>query len=91
MASKPFAFLGISADTRSADVKEFVNAHQLSWPNIVDGRHGPRCAAWKVEYFPSVFVIDRMGVIRHKDLRGRDLQRAVAKLVEEAERAASPS
>jgi hypothetical protein len=40
---------------------------------------------WEVEHFPTIYVLDAMGVIRHKELRGEELETAVNALVKEAE------
>jgi peroxiredoxin len=91
MTGRPFAFLGVSADSSRSDLKEFLDTNALPFPTIFDGRPGPICQAWKIEYFPSIFVIDHKGVIRYKDLRGRDLERAVDRLVAEAEKSVASS
>ena len=39
---------------------------------------------WNVRFFPTIYVIDAKGVIRHKGLRGEELEKAVEKLVAEA-------
>ena len=40
---------------------------------------------WNVKYFPTIYVIDGKGVIRHKDKRGDDLEKAVNELLKEQE------
>lgn len=40
---------------------------------------------WNVQFYPTIYVIDHKGVIRHKGLRGKKLEEAVEKLVKEAE------
>lgn len=44
---------------------------------------GPITSRWGVLSFPSIFVLDPAGVIRFKDVRGDDLDRAVAALIAE--------
>ena len=50
------------------------------------GTTGPITTRWGVHSFPSIFVLDAAGVIRFKDLRGDDLERAVTELLGEATR-----
>lgn len=85
MEGRPFAFIGVSADRSKGDLKSFLRDSPLPWKNIYDGGRGPLVRKWQIEYFPSIFVIDAKGVIRYKDLRGAQLDRAVDKLVAEAE------
>ena len=40
---------------------------------------------WNVRFFPTIYVIDAKGVIRYKEIRGKELDEAVEKLVKEAE------
>lgn len=86
LEGKPFVLLGVSADSSRTTLKEFLDTHEMTWPNIFDGRPGPLSEAWQIEYFPSIFVLDRKGVIRYKDVRDRDLERAVEKLLAEADK-----
>jgi len=37
-----------------------------------------------VRFFPAIYVIDAKGVIRYKNIRGKELDAAVEKLVAEA-------
>jgi hypothetical protein len=41
---------------------------------------------WKIVYFPTIYVIDATGVIRHKELRGEKLEAAVTELLKEMEK-----
>lgn len=91
MKGKPFVLLGVSADSNADDLRQFLDRGNLPYPSIFDGRMGPIAAAWKIEYFPTIFVIDHKGVIRYKDLHGRDLDRAVERLVQETEAAGGTS
>ncbi len=40
---------------------------------------------WNVEYFPTIYVIDAKGVIRHKDLRDQKLEEAVDELLKDVD------
>jgi hypothetical protein len=39
---------------------------------------------WDVRYYPTIYILDVQGVIRHKDLRGEELEKAVNSLLKEA-------
>ena len=48
-----------------------------------DGAQGPISKAWNVDSWPTVYVLDRKGVIRYRNVRGQALDHAVEKLVGE--------
>jgi thiol-disulfide isomerase/thioredoxin len=83
LAEKPFTFIGISADHDLEEFKAFVTKSDMSWPQIFDGPGGPLQQAYGIEYFPSIFVLDGKGIIRYRDLRGGDLDKAVEVLLKE--------
>src|SRR5882672_8501210 len=89
MTARPFQFIGVSADKSTTPLKQYVDENEITWPNIFDGQPGSLALAWQIDYFPNIFVIDHKGVIRYRDLRGRDLDRVVEKLVAAAEKAES--
>ena len=82
MKGKPFAILGVNTD--SAEIyAEWQKKLPTTWRSFADGDpEGPICKRWCIGGFPTVFVIDRDGVIRHID--PDDLDKAVKELVEAA-------
>lgn len=82
-ANQPFALLGVNNDTDRAKLKAFAAKQQITWPSFYDGAD-TLSARWNIKGWPAVFVIDANGVIRHRDLRGEPLNRAVEQLVNEA-------
>ena len=48
---------------------------------------GPISTAWNIGVWPTIYLIDHEGVIRYKNVRGDDLDSAIAELVEKAEAA----
>ena len=80
---QPFAFVGISADSDEAELRDFVRAQRMAWTHLLDGPSGPIGTAYEVEGLPTVYVLDANGVIRYRDVRDRDLERAVEKLLAE--------
>jgi peroxiredoxin len=62
LEGKPFALLGVNAD---GDRKAAARIG-LSWPSWSDGGSGgPIATRWDVTAFPTIFVIDHKGVVRH--------------------------
>jgi len=83
MKDKPFALLAINTDSVER-FRKSAKANKITWPNIWDGGNsgGPIARAWGINSWPSVFVIDEKGIIRHDDLRSPALDEVVDKLVE---------
>jgi AhpC/TSA family len=86
MEGKPFALIGVNFDNSRKGMQDTVEQHQINWRSFFNGREGPIGKQWNIRYLPTIYVLDHKGVIRHKDLRDRELDNAVEALVKEAER-----
>ncbi len=83
-AGKPFALLSVNTDADVQTLRAAVAKKEITWRCWWDGgMTGPITSRWGVLSFPSIFVLDPAGVIRFKDVRGDDLDRAVAALIAE--------
>jgi thiol-disulfide isomerase/thioredoxin len=85
LKGKPFAMLGINCDGDKQAAIKVMASERITWPNWHDGAPdtGPITRLYHVRGYPTVLVLDAGGVIRHKDLRGEAIDRAVAELLEE--------
>jgi hypothetical protein len=85
LAGKPFALLGVNSDDSRDEVKKIVAKNQLTWRSWWDGgtTRGPIQTAYNVSHWPTVYVLDHKGVIRYIDVRGKELDGAVKKLLKE--------
>jgi thiol-disulfide isomerase/thioredoxin len=82
MAGKPFALLGVNSDKDPAKVKAAVASENITWPSFRDGDTlGSIATAWNVHTWPSIYILDCKGVVRYRDVRGRELADAVDKLI----------
>ena len=79
-AGKPFALLGVNCDQRPR-LQRVLESKAVTWRNWTDGPQGAISRQWRVEGFPTVYVIDHEGVIRYKNVRGPELERAVDTLL----------
>ena len=86
MKNRPFALLGINCDEDRKLVNQVIAKQNLNWRSWHDGRRGPICQEWQINAFPTIYVLDHKGVIRHQNLRGKALDDAVERLVREAEK-----
>ena len=79
-ADKPFAMLGVNSDDPSR-LKSILDAKTVTWKNWADGPRGPIAVQWHIQSIPTIYVLDQKGVIRYKNVRGKELEEAVAKLL----------
>jgi thiol-disulfide isomerase/thioredoxin len=84
---RPFLFLGINYDYKVEDARKAILKEQILWPNLYDGRESDgrigRIFHIAGDGIPRVFVIDRQGIIRFKDLRDEKLIHSVEELLKE--------
>ena len=86
LKDKPFALLGINSDGTAEELKKILAENGITWRQAVDGStEGPLATQWNVNGWPTIYVLDAKGVIRHRYLRGQELEDAVVKLIAEAE------
>src|SRR6185503_14065300 len=83
MLGKPFALIGINCDRDVARAKGAIEKHQITWPSFRDGRGGPISKDWNCDSWPTIYVLDREGIIRFRDARETALAKAVDALMGE--------
>lgn len=79
---EPFAFLGVNHDQTEEKAKDFADREELPWKSWFD-KGNKIGRAFQVTYLPTIFVLDAQGVIRYRDVRGKDLDEAVDTLLRE--------
>ena len=90
LADKPFVIIGVNSDKDRDKLKETIKEENITWRSFWNGgsTSGPISTEWNVHGWPTIYVIDADGVIRHKNLRGDPLEKAIEALVEKAEKKA---
>jgi len=81
---KGFEIVGISFDQKRIALQSFVLKEKMTWPQYFDGK------GWKnqfgvrfgIESIPTMWLVDKKGVLRHIDAR-EDLEAKVQKLLAE--------
>ena len=84
LKEQPFALVSISADESKVTLTDFLAKEKMPWTHWWNGSQGGVLEEWDVWYYPTIYILDVHGVIRHKDLRGEELQKAVNSLLKEA-------
>jgi peroxiredoxin len=78
--AKGFEIVGISLDQMEQKLTDFTKAQNMPWQQFFDGRAWQNKLAQKygVNSIPATYLLDGEGKIIGKDLRGEDLEKAVA-------------
>jgi hypothetical protein len=90
LTGKPFALVGVNSDQDRAELKKVLKEEQITWRSFWNGgsTSGPIAKEWNVRGWPTLYVLDAQGVIRHKHLGSpgdKVLDEEVEKLVAEAQ------
>jgi|SRR5947209_7976263 len=70
-ADKPFTIIGVNSDTDREKLKETLKKEEITWRSFWNGKEGtggPISTEWNVHGWPTLYIIDADGVIRHKHL-----------------------
>jgi hypothetical protein len=83
LADQPFTLLGINSDSSRSALKKILEDEKITWPNIYGGPTGKNEIAerWNVHGWPTIYILDHEGVIRHRDLRDEAMEEAVVELI----------
>ena len=88
LADKPFALIGVNSDGDLEALRPRLVEESITWRSFWNGPKGtagPISARWNVRGWPTIYVLDAQGVIRFKDVRGEEMDRAVDQLLAEME------
>jgi peroxiredoxin len=90
MENKPFVLLGVNSDPSKDALKQVIAAEKMTWRSWWDGgsTQGPIATKWNVHGWPTLYVIDHKGIIRHKWIGSpgdKVLDETLNKLVKAAE------
>ena len=80
-SSKLSSPLGVYGEDDLKMAKAVFEKYRITWPSFRKKRDGPISKNWNVRSWPDIWVLDRHGVIRYRNVRGSDLNQAVDKLL----------
>ncbi len=88
MEGEPFALLGVNSDESIEIAKAAKKEERLeyrAWWDVNEELHpgGPIATEWNVVGWPTIYIIDEQGIIRHRDPRMEMMITAVKDLVQE--------
>ena len=73
LSSDRIEFLGVYCDHDKAVAREAAKQAGITFPSVWDDRHGLIAKAWNVDSWVTTYVVDPEGILRGRDLRGREL------------------
>ncbi len=75
LAGKPFSLLGVNSDEDRKVLKTVIAEEKIVWRNWFDGGspEGPISTRWQVSNWPTLYVIDGKGIVRHVDEGGAEV------------------
>lgn len=81
---KPFEMISINSDDNPEAARNVIIAERMTWTNVkTRGSSDPLHERWGVEAYPSVYVIDQKGILRHQQYDSRGLDFTIEKLLAE--------
>ncbi|HEV3237774.1 MAG TPA: redoxin family protein, partial [Gemmataceae bacterium] len=83
LKDKPFVLVSISTDEEKKTLTDFLAKEKMPWTHWWSGPESALMEDYEVEHFPTIYVLDAKGIIRNKEIRGEELEKAVEKLLEE--------
>lgn len=89
LADQPFALIGVNSDSDLDILHKRMEEENITWRSFWNGKGGttgPHSARWNVQGWPTIYVLDHKGVIRHKGVRGEAMDKAVDELLKEIEK-----
>jgi hypothetical protein len=90
LKDEPFAIIGVNSDEDLGKLAEAVKAENITWRSFWNGplgTSGPISTRWNIRGWPTLYLIDAKGVIRHHWLGSpstEELDKAIDALVAEA-------
>ena len=73
--AKGFEVIGVNLDNAKEDADKYISESKIMWNHIYSGQawKDPNVANFKVSGIPSTFLVDKNGIIRYKNIRGKKL------------------
>lgn len=86
LKGRPFAIVGVNSD-KEERLQELVADGTTTWRNFTNKqKHGKISTDWGVHGWPTLYLLDHNGIIKHKGLRGEAMEKAILEMVTEAEK-----
>jgi hypothetical protein len=93
LEGRPFVLIGVNSDQDREATKKKNEKEQITWRSFWNGGNtrGPISTTWNVQGWPTLYIVDAKGMIRHKYVGSpgdKVLDEVIDALVKETEEAA---
>ena len=94
LKDEPFALVGVNSDEDLEKLQPVLKEQQITWRSFWNGKEGtsgPISKRWGIGGWPTLYLIDAKGKIRHKFLGNpgdEELDKLIDELVKEAKSSA---
>ena len=78
-----FEIIGIVGDSPANQLAPLMDKYAITWPQILSDTANEIKEKFGVNSYPTTFLLDKQGVIVAKNLRGKELEEMVLKLIGE--------
>lgn len=78
-----FEIIGIVCDSPLNTLEQLIEDHSISWTQILSTESNKIKEEYGITGYPTTFLVDPMGVIIAKDLRGEQLEERILELMKE--------
>ena len=82
-----FELISISLDSEREKLETFIREQELTWHFAFSGEgwNDSNAKLYHVNSIPSIWLVDKKGILRYFDVRGEELAETVKKLILEIE------
>jgi hypothetical protein len=81
----------VNTDEDERTLRKSIEIDEITWRCWHDGgTDGPITSRWSIDGFPTVYVLDAQGIIRHKNAKDGELEEAAETLLRELREAVRP-
>jgi thiol-disulfide isomerase/thioredoxin len=78
-----FEIVGIVGDSPSNTLTDAIERYELTWPQLFSNDTNNIKQTYGIKSYPTVFLLDKEGVIIAKNLRGKELEEKILSLINE--------
>jgi peroxiredoxin len=84
-ADQPFVLVGVNSDVDRDEIKPVLQKKGITWRSFWD-RSEAIAKSWNIRGWPTVYVLDRDGVIRYKQMRDEVLDITLERLMSDVKK-----